>query len=181
MDFGKMKLAHLQLQAMLLDEEIFQFRPQKMARMDEQQQDFAVDGPLQVPAPETPTPEPYNLATLPSRPEAAQNEQSTFHQQLQQYQQQSNQQIQQNIQQQTTQQQLQEQTTQNFLYQQNYDQRQVTINVESPRYQSYGHDETFGPVPPTPRHRRTTSAPCTPPSSARGRPSTPSREQRPAE
>ena len=164
-------------EAMNVDQEIFDFRPHKAARHEAEPDLMEEETPyldaLQLPSslpaqpqhqPETSALEPYNLATLP--PPAAHREELSFPAQLQQIVQQ--QQHFQNIQQTT------EQHTQSIHQ---HDNRQITINVESP-YQAYGDNVSFGPVPPIARHRK---APYTPPQ----QPQTPrtqalESEQRPA-
>ena len=53
------------------------------------------------------------------------------------------------------------------MSQHNYDQRQITVNIDSPTYKSYGPNPTFGRLPLTPRSLRATGpygqpAPSTP-------------------
>ena len=144
-------------EAMNVDQELFDFRPHKAAR-HEADPDLMADEetpylelPHAVPQepqpqPETPALEPYNLATLP--PQAAQREELSFPAQLQQV-----------VQQQQQFQNIQQTTQQHTQSIRQHDNGQITINVDSPTYQAYGDNVSFGPVPPVSRHRR---APYTP-------------------
>lgn len=127
-----------------LDQELFDFHPRKAARLDNQQQQPAIEQPVTgTPALTDAQAEPYNLATLPQPPVTMrEDEQAAFHRQIHQQQQ---------IQQHYT-----EQHTHNLHQQQQHyhDQRQININIDSPTYNRYGGPTSFGPVPPTPRHQR---------------------------
>ena len=148
-------------EAMNVDQELFDFRPHKAARheadidlIDDEETPY-LELPHQLPPsvpqqlhqqPETPVLEPYNLATLP--PPAAQRQELNFPAQLQQV-----------VQQQQQFQNIQQTTAQHTQSIHQHDNRQITINVDSPTYQAYGDNVSFGPVPIVARHRK---APYTP-------------------
>lgn len=149
---------------MNVDEEIFQFRPTKIPRRSDGGQPALPEGDQdqqQRPAGQSELDlsqhQPYEMMTLPAGPAVPRPADPSDSQQvpppfqpqltIQQSQQQHQYQQQQNI--------------------QNYDQRHITVNVESPTFrstvQNYGPQVNFGPVPPTPRRAaRSRSPPVTP-------------------
>ena len=136
----------------LPEDEIFQFQPTKQPRLEHQARQYDEDMPEPEAAPffqAQPTAEPYSLATLPPPIDHGQASAATASVETNIHQQQ-----QMNMRQTNTQQ------TVNV----HQDRRKITVNIDSPTYQRYGPEPSFGPTPPTPRSMRgrTRASPGTP-------------------
>ena len=145
---------------MNVDQELFQFRPTKMPRVAQKPQMELGQDQRQRPAGQLQADlqqQPLDMMALPAGPAVPINPDPTSTPDLPPH-------LQQQISVQQSQQQYQYQQQQNI---QQYDQRQITVHVDSPTFQStvqnYGPQVNFGPVPPTPRRAaRSRSPPMTP-------------------
>ena len=152
--------------AMNVDEELFNFRQQKMPPLPPQdtsmipEEEVAMLGDriedydmasmppeFQQTAQTEAAMQPYTMATLPAAPHSEQATSSNIHTQRQLN--------------------IHHQQQQQDMSQYNYDQRQITVNMDSPTFKSYGPNPSFGRLPLTPRSQRASGpygqpAPSTP-------------------
>ena len=151
-----------------IEDELFQFRPSKIQRITEPAAEQTAGTPApefkpeqagEQPPAELVSPQPYTMATLPTSGSTALQPAQTGDIHMHQHN--------------TVEQQMRTNQTVNM----HTDQRQITVNIDSPTYQQYGPNVSFGPLPPTPRSIRARSHP-------RSQPYTPTmvldQEQRPA-